>query len=350
MNSLFPKIFFANTMANGFEANQERLNQLSRLGRELTRRSRAKCELCGQAGVSSEIYLVEEESRRFVVKRALEKLKVEADWFVDISRNESEFAYIDAVSKFAPKNVPQVLAKGDGYFAMEYLGSGFKNWKQCLLKRDFNVNDARWAGSVLSLTHQKTWEDEEVGSRFDNAQNFWDLRLDPYLMATAENHPELREYFLEEADRLNGTRKCLVHGDFSPKNLLVSDDRLVVLDCEVANYGDPVFDFCFLVNHLLLKALWHSPNGSEVLQLVRAFSKAYFNGFDQAQNTVRDFTSRGGRLLALLLLARVDGKSPVEYLTSDSSKDFVRKFVSHHLNRERISVGQLVQSWFAAVT
>ncbi|MCB1122365.1 MAG: phnA protein [Verrucomicrobiae bacterium] len=45
-------------MAKGFETNQERLRQLSLLGKELTRRSRATCELCTQSGVALSLYEV----------------------------------------------------------------------------------------------------------------------------------------------------------------------------------------------------------------------------------------------------------------------------------------------------
>ena len=37
----------------------------------------------------------------------------------------------------------------------------------------------------------------------------------------------------------------LVHGDFSPKNILISNKKIIYLDAECCNYGDPVFDLVF---------------------------------------------------------------------------------------------------------
>ena len=85
-----------------------------------------------------------------------------------------------------------------------------------------------------------------------------------------------REVLRAEAERLVTCRSVLVHGDFSPKNLLVSGDRLVIIDCEVAWYGDPAFDLAFLLNHLCLKALYHAPaHGADLRVAGRATCQAY---------------------------------------------------------------------------
>ena len=105
-------------------------------------------------GVSSDIYLVHDGERKFVVKQVLEKLKVEADWFADISRNETERQYIDTVSRISPGSVPEIIAYGHGYFAMDYLGEGYVNWKQAMLKGRFEVYWAHQAGSLLGKIHE----------------------------------------------------------------------------------------------------------------------------------------------------------------------------------------------------
>lgn len=296
-------------------------------------------------GVSSEIYLVEDDADRFVVKRALPKLKVRDDWFADVSRNASERAYLECVGRLLPGVVPRVrFANSEaGYFGMEYLGDGFANWKQLLLQGVCEVRHARRAGQVLGEIHRRTAADAKLRRCFDTTANFHQLRTAPYLLTTAERQPALREFFVAEARRLETTRECLVHGDFSPKNILLSAQRLVVLDCEVAWYGDPAFDAAFLLNHLFLKRLHHAPCGGGLRALINEFWRGYL----AARPAPGDgWERRVVNLLLLLLLARVDGKSPVEYL-DPSQAQFVRDFV-----RERLPAGErdlcaLADAWFA---
>lgn len=295
-------------------------------------------------GVSCEIYLVEDGDDRFVVKRALAKLKVKAEWFADIRRNRHEWEFIRYVSRFLPATVPALrhCSETGNYFAMEYLGDEFRNWKQILLtslaERPQAVMEA---GYLLGQIHRHSAGDAEAQRLFDTTQNFFQLRIEPYLLATGAKHPELRPLFEAEAARLGATRECLVHGDFSPKNILVSRERMVLLDCEVAWYGDPAFDVAFMLNHLFLKGLYHQPRNNPRRLLAKIFWRAY-----QAVRPMPELEVRVGRLLLMLLLARVDGKSPVEYL-DPARQDFVRQFVRAALHSEQTSIGTVADAWFA---
>jgi aminoglycoside phosphotransferase (APT) family kinase protein len=295
-------------------------------------------------GVSCEIYLVEDGAERFVVKRALARLKVKAEWFADISRNRSEWEFIRYVSRFLPAAVPALrhCSATGNYFAMEYLGGEFRNWKQILLTSPAaSPQSAGDAGNLLGEIHRHSAGDGEARRLFDTTQNFFQLRIEPYLLATGAKHPDLQSLFEAEAARLGATRECLVHGDFSPKNILVSSRRMVLLDCEVAWYGDPAFDLAFILNHFFLKALHHQPRNVGVQLLVNAFWEAY-----QMVRPVPELDGRTGRLLLMLLLARVDGKSPVEYL-DEPRQNFIRQFVRTALRSEQISVGSVADAWFA---
>ncbi|MCZ6674531.1 MAG: aminoglycoside phosphotransferase family protein [Verrucomicrobia bacterium] len=293
-------------------------------------------------GVSSDIYLVVDGDQKFVVKRALAKLKVEADWFADVSRNETEKDYIEYVGGITPACVPKILGSGDGYFVMEYLGDGFANWKQSMLEGQFDSERARMAGSFLGQIHSRSSMDRNLAERFDKMESFWQLRIEPYLVTTGLKHPELEILFLDEANRLKTESSALIHGDFSPKNMLFSDDRLVVLDCEVACYADPAFDVGFLLTHLFLKALYHKNYYPEIVDMIDGFRSAY-------SEMNPDLEVRVSRLLLMLLLTRVDGKSPVEYLTEDSSKKFVRTFTSRELLAELFDLEDLKEKWFAGL-
>lgn len=298
-------------------------------------------------GVSSEIYLVEDGERRFVVKRALAKLKVQAEWFADTSRNRTEQAYLRAVAAFRPDAVPELLFCDEeaGCFGMEFL-DGFQNWKSDLLAGQIHLSLARQAGALLGEIHARTWADEAAQRDFATLENFDQLRLDPYLRTTAARHPEVGAALLAEADRLRGSAQCLVHGDFSPKNMMHRDGRLVVLDCEVACYGDAAFDLSFFLNHLFLKNLYHAP-----AQLAfPAIIDAALHGYRGANRLhAAEVEAAAVKLLPMLMLARVDGKSPVEYLTGETKRDFLRGFATEAILRPAAHLDALRGAWFTAL-
>ncbi len=270
-------------------------------------------------GVSSDIVLVESSQGKIVVKAALEKLRVKDDWFADVSRNRVEQNFFEYAAPIIPESVPRILGGGDGWFAMEYLGD-MLNWKISLLAGNADIGTAKLVGEVLGRLHAASWLDDTARSRFDTLPNFHALRIEPYLLTTAARVPEVANLLRAEAARLSVTKLALVHGDFSPKNLLTGPQRLIVLDAECAWFGDPAFDTAFLLTHLHLKALLHPQS----IQLVPAFWSAYTAtcGHDLEERTVR--------LLLCFLLARVHGKSPVEYL-SEAQRAFVTRFVLSHL-------------------
>ena len=270
-------------------------------------------------GVSSDIMLVESSSGKIVVKAALEKLRVKDDWFADLSRNRVEQDFFDYAAPVIAAHVPRILGRGDGWFAMEYLGE-MPNWKTKLLAGELDLETARLAGDVLGRLHAASWLDEAAQTRFATLPNFHALRIEPYLLTTASRVPEVADILRAEATRLSETKLAIVHGDYSPKNLLVGPQRLIVLDAECAWFGDPAFDTAFMLTHLHLKALLHR----DAIQLVPAFWSAYTHacGHDLEQRTVK--------LLLCLLLARVHGKSPVEYL-DESQQARVTRFVLTHL-------------------
>src|SRR3569833_3288732 len=65
-------------------------------------------------GVSSDIMLVEGRTRRFVVKRALPKLRVAADWQAPVERNLYEVAWMREAALAVPESVPAILADDPG--------------------------------------------------------------------------------------------------------------------------------------------------------------------------------------------------------------------------------------------
>lgn len=268
-------------------------------------------------GVSCEIYRIEQGQRQFVFKRAHERLRVAEEWLVDTSRNETEFAFYDTLANILPGAIPRVIFHNPerGYFLMEYFDEGWRNWKALLLEADFERTHGALAGTLLAKLHGGTWKDETFHAQFDATANFRQLRTDPYFRAAAVRRPALRELLLDVAAHLDQLRICLIHGDFSPKNILIHDKQMVLLDAEVACFGDPAFDVAFLQTHLFLKGLYFSPQCSDWGGVAAAAWDSYRNAMT---GFLEDgFERRCVRMLAALLIARVDGKSPVEYLAEE---------------------------------
>ena len=283
-------------------------------------------------GVSSEIYLLDDGKRKLVVKQALPKLKVQDEWRADTSRNQVEQQFIRYVSPHVPQNIlPIVMAEpANGLFVMEFLGEGFVTWKQELLAGKFEAKTAQAAARLLATIHRASWHDAIAQHQFCTDPNFYALRVHPYFITTGERNPSLQAYFEGEAERLLSTRQALVHGDFSPKNIMVRNERLILLDHEVAWFGDPAFDLAFLLNHFFLKSLLFRGRNAACLKLSQTVWQEYFEilGGDR-QGAL---APRVSRLLLMLMLARIDGKSPVEYLVGkEEEKRFVRGFVSELL-------------------
>ncbi len=277
-------------------------------------------------GVSSDIWRVEAGARRFCVKRALPRLRVAADWRVPVARNRYEAAWLRTVAGILPEAVPELLGEDreGGLFAMAWLDPGtHPPWKGELLAGRIDPAAAAAVGRALARIHGETAGRPEIARRFATDGLFHALRLEPYLEATARAHPRVAERLHRLAATTARHRFVLVHGDVSPKNILLGPRGPVFLDAECAWYGDPAFDLAFCLNHLLLKAV-HRPDRCEpLLAAYAALHDAYLAGIRFAPAT--GLAERVARLLPGLLLARIDGKSPVEYLETEAQRAFVRE-------------------------
>ncbi len=301
-------------------------------------------------GVSSDIWLVEEEGRRFCVKRALAKLRVKADWRAPIERNAYEAAWLKDAARLAPGSAPRILAEdpGAGMFAMEYLpGESYRSWKADLLAGRVDVTVARGVGECLGAIHAAFAREPDAPERFATDANFHAIRLEPYLVATARAHPELSAPLLGLAERTAATRRAVVHGDVSPKNILVGPHGPVFLDAECAWFGDPAFDLAFCLNHLLLKCLAAPAAAPALLESFRVLASGYLAGV--VWEDAGAVESRAATLLPGLLLARVDGKSPVEYVTVEADKEHVRRTARRLLLKPPARLCDVAEDWLCEI-
>jgi len=301
-------------------------------------------------GVSSEIFLLEDGARKLVVKQALPRLKVQDEWQADISRNQVEQKFIRYAQSHVPQNVlPLVLGEREQcFFVMEFLGDGYVTWKHELLAGKFDLKVARAVARLLATIHKVSWEDAVARQQFPTGENFYALRVHPYLITTGMRHPSLRSQFEMEAKRLLASQIALVHGDYSPKNIMIRADRLILLDHEVAWFGDPAFDLAFLLNHLFLKSLILA-DGAACLELAQAVWQEYFENLGNDRKST--LAPRVSRLLLMLMLARIDGKSPVEYLAGkETERQFVRNFVSELLPSGNQDFTAIYAQWRARLS
>lgn len=296
-------------------------------------------------GVSSDIWRVDVGHDIFCVKRALPRLRVAAQWQAPVERNAFEVAWLRAAARVVPGAVPPLRGHDaqSGLFAMDYLApQQYPNWKAQLAAGRADGRVAAEVGDRLGRIHAATAGDAGVAERFASDAIFHAIRLEPYLAATARVHTD-RAVALEQLLEVTAsTRLALVHGDVSPKNLLIGPCGPVFLDAECAWYGDPAFDLAFCLNHLLLKCLWVPRAAARFLACFDALRRGYRAHI--CWEPVESLEARCARLLPGLLLARVDGKSPVEYLTTDG-KDRVRRFARAWLARATQDLTELSMRW-----
>ncbi|MDA0786563.1 MAG: aminoglycoside phosphotransferase family protein [Proteobacteria bacterium] len=277
-------------------------------------------------GISSNIWKVTTPERSFCVKRALPQLAVEVEWRVPVERNRFEVDWYKIAENLVPGGAPKILAHDEDamLFAMEFLDPGaFKLYKNELRDGRADPAVAAETGRRLACIHAGTAGRAELRETFPRNDIFHAIRLEPYLEATAGKHPDLHDVLFALSERTHMTRLAMIHGDVSPKNILIGPDGPVFLDAECACIGDPAFDLAFCLNHFLLKCLWTPAAKPAFLDCFDAMTAAYLAGVDW--EAPDEMEARTASLLPGLFLARVDGKSPVEYVTDETDKDKVRR-------------------------
>jgi aminoglycoside phosphotransferase (APT) family kinase protein len=297
-------------------------------------------------GVSCDVVRVSLPGRTIVLKRALPRLRVAADWQAPAERSQSETAWLKLAAGIVPGAVPRVIGEDHGrnVFAMDYLpAEDHPVWKARLAAGAIDPRFARSVGGTLARIHSATAGRADVAGNFANAERFHALRLEPFLVHVAGKHPALASRLLALADGIARARIALMHGDVSPKNILCGPHGPVFLDAETACYGDPAFDAAFCLTHLLLKCVWHPEWADGYGASVAEFVEGYRSGADwEAWDGLE---RRIAAILPALLLARVDGKSPADYLDTPEKTVFVRSNALALLEFDITSLDAVLHVW-----
>jgi aminoglycoside phosphotransferase (APT) family kinase protein len=297
-------------------------------------------------GVSSDIWLVETPRQRLCIKRALPALRVAADWQAPIERSAYEYAWMKRGQAILPDAVPSLHGRSaDGaMFAMAFLDpAAYPLWKEALLRGEVDPRFAGHVGAALATIHSATAKDASIAADFASDHIFHAIRLEPYLLATAKRHPDIGPRLRALAERTATTKRALVHGDVSPKNILIGPSGPVFLDAECAWHGDPAFDIAFCLNHLLLKCVPLRASADGLLQAFAEFTSHYFARADWEDRS--ELEARCATLLPALTLARIDGKSPVEYIVTESEKQRVREIARSLIIAPRAQLADVASTW-----
>jgi len=315
-------------------------------------------------GISNEVLLVERQVSmagatgtvtdgqivgNFVLKQARAQLRTPQPWFSSVERNWREVAVQQRCAALAPDNVPAVLFvdRENFLYLMEAVPSGHQVWRDELLAGRIDPALGAASGRLLAALHGDTWSNDELRSGFESNEAaeladrtlFLELRVAPYYEAVQRDVPETLLWMRDLIVSLSAQPRALVHADFSPKNLLLVDGHMTLVDFETGHFGDPAFDLGFFLAHLILKTFYHATKTSadaaldatlpakQMLELIRQFWMAYLPPATacHGQHETTELTYRGLQHLAGCLWARLDGTSRVEYLTDLAARERVRE-------------------------
>ncbi|MEO8494117.1 MAG: phosphotransferase [Planctomycetota bacterium] len=287
-------------------------------------------------GVSNVVlYVTRPTGADFVVKQACEQLRVASPWFCSVERIWREVETMQVCTELLtdsstqpplPTSTPEILfTDPDNFLYGMSAVEDHETWKQQLLRGEVDDDVARACGWLMGRLHGGTWNGGRLPDNLHDRQFFDDLRVDPYYRELARVHPDLTPAINRLINSLDNSICCLVHGDFSPKNLLVYEHGLVLIDFEVGHFGDPAFDIGFFLSHLALKAFRAGKDFSKYLAAIAVFRESYANEFCRraSETELRAIEARGAANLAACMLARIDGKSRVDYL-SEPTRSLVR--------------------------
>jgi len=273
-------------------------------------------------GVSCVVLAVKSAQREIVVKQALPELKTKAKWVADQRRAIVEADAMRVYQSITPDSVPELLDCDEANFTltMSRLPNTCTNWKQDMLEGRIHPEMGEKLGKILAQWHNETTVNAVIKAKFMEGELFEQLRVSPFYRAVADKNPNLLQVINSLIKEITTEKIALVHGDFSPKNILATPDHSpIVLDFEVAHTGNPVFDLGFICAHLLCKTI-RTDNSAEKEALI-ATATNFLNSYRQSCNLA--IADNLPQHVALIALARVEGVSPVNYLDESAQRELV---------------------------
>ncbi len=273
-----------------------------------------------RGGISNKTVLVKRASgESWVLKQALAKLRVDVDWFSDPARIGREALALHHLPSLAPPGTITPLVFEDpqhNLLAMAAVPDPHHNLKSLFLSHHIVEDHLYQFGRLIGSIHSKSTGRADLRTLFEDRSFFESLRVEPYYRYTAQQVPPAADFLNQLIKSTLSRRLCLVHGDYSPKNILVHEGKLILLDHEVIHFGDPAFDIGFALAHLLSKA-HHLPSyRQKFISAAHLFWTSYTSAISSAPWAIDIDPPAASHALACLV-ARVAGRSKLEYLSQD---------------------------------
>lgn len=288
-----------------------------------------------RGGVSCVSALIEIPGKTLLVKQGREKLAVKEEWLADPGRMAIEARANDFYHTCIPESAPAVLFYDEENCVLlrDAAPAGCRMWKEDLLDGILDFGIAAKTMEALATVHNRSAGKEDIKKDFSDYSIFYQLRISPYIEFLVTKYPELSETAKGMIKRMEQNKRVIVHADYSPKNILVLPDRSIcILDYEIAHYGDPAFDVAFYTNHIVLKSAHLTHMSGAFLNMLLHMTGTYFGMVDFMEPAALEAQCMD--MLAVLMLARIDGKSPVEYIVSEQTKVLVRNMAFQLLRRK----------------
>jgi 5-methylthioribose kinase len=274
-------------------------------------------------GVSNIVLRIETPTDRFVLKQSCPQLRTRDAWFSDVDRIYREIDVMQALLPHLPDIVPKVrfVDRDNFAFAMDHAPLEAIPWKEQMLAGEVNPAMGALAGRMLGRMHEASLRHRVAFEAFRDGRVFDQLRIDPFYRRLKPRRPEVADRLDQLIDELTQRDDGLCHGDYTPKNMLVHGAGFTLVDYETAYFGDPTFDLGLCLAHLALKAMRDDEHHGLLIEAIRRFLEAY-----RAERTANwaDLERRSVAHLAACMLTRLDGTSPVDYLTDERKRDLAR--------------------------
>ncbi|MEM7343362.1 MAG: aminoglycoside phosphotransferase family protein [Chloroflexota bacterium] len=298
-------------------------------------------------GVSNRTMLVtRRDGTEWVIKQALSKLRVQVDWFSDPIRIHREAAGLRWLENTLPtENVPTLVFDDEEnhIIGMTAVPQPHENWKTSLLQGIVETSLVRQFAEILAQIHRSPLDDaSQLKSLFSDRTFFESLRVEPYYVYSATQVPQASQFLNALIEKTRRRQFAVVHGDYSPKNVLVYENKLVILDYEVIHLGDPAFDLGFSLTHLLSKAHHVKMQRQAFLEAARFYWQTYLDTRGAMED--KEFEPLAVDHTLACLLARVVGRSPLEYLDSEE-RDRQKEIVLYLIDKRPRSVPQLIEQF-----
>ena len=313
----------------------------------LEERSQPECTTL-HGGVSNRtVKIAFADGTGWVAKQALEKLRVQADWFSDPKRIHIEAAGLRWLARLiGPTAVPSFVFENQEQhlLIMSAVPDPHRNYKELLLSEPPDQQFASEFGTLLARLHDNAFAHRDVLSQeFGDTSFFENLRIDPYYSYAGHHLPAVTPFLFRLIDGTRKRRLTLVHGDYSPKNILVHNNRLILLDHEVIHFGDPAFDIGFSMAHFLSKAHARLSLRRQFTALADSYWQSYFRQ-SAGRPWAEDLEKWCINHTLGCLLARVAGKSILEYLSS-SQKAAQRMVVKQLIDEPPATMTALIHQF-----